>query len=61
MAVENPQKPGPPKPGSPGPAGQHGRADAAKDHAKPATGKPDDTGRKPQTAGNKGDSAKKGR
>ena len=50
MAVENPQKPG-----SQTAAG--GKADAAK----PATGKPDDSGRKPQTAGNKGDSAKKGR
>ena len=49
----------PKKPGSQTAAG--GKADAAKTAAKPATGKPDDSGRKPQTAGNKGDSAKKGR
>ncbi len=57
MAITNPQKPA-----LHGAAAEsHSKAAAAKGQAKPTNTKPDDTRRKPLTAGKKSDSGKKSR
>jgi hypothetical protein len=57
MATSNPKKPA--LHGAA--ASAQGKAEAAKDQAKPANAKPKDTGRMPFNAGNKSDSANKSR